>query len=593
MDPITAAALVRYAERLAQAKHGQKGPILEEACAELNCTRATFYTLLADVLPSGRKRRSDAGGTDLTREEAVALSAYLMEGYNNIDKKGRTLKRAVKVLRDNGMIIAGRVDPETGEISRLSLSAISRALFHYDLHPEQLRRPAPHTSLASRHPNHVHQVDSSVGTIYYLEDGQAVVELDQAKHYKNKPWNIQAVEQKRVIRYTLTDHTTGVARFRYYPHSENARHTVDFLAWCWAPKDSRHDPFHGVPVLLYVDPGIANTLVRRFCNLLNVELIAHRPKNARATGGVEGAHNYAVELPFEHGLRDIRHKIKGFADLNRVAERWQLYWNATEIHSRHGMTRFEAWQHIRDDQLKRTCDYKTLLTLATERPKKCQVRGDKTARFMGRTWDVSEVPGLVIKGDVYLHWHPFIPDCAMAVVEDANGRETHIQLPDVTGVVDPQQGKWGFLEGAPVLGQEYKAQADTQIDKNRKEVRLHASGQTTLKGDEAARRKKDFVAFDGRIDPYKEAYEAELPTYLKKRGTDLPLIAPEIELTPLTHIQAAKLLKGRMGDAWTPNHFADLQRRYPQGVPEADIELLLEEFQGKGPAMKPALKVVK
>lgn len=593
MDPQTAATLCRYAERLAHAKHGAKGPILAEACAELDCTRATFYRMLEEVQPSGRKRRADAGDTALTAKEADAISGYLMEGYNNINKKGRTLRTAVKVLRDNGEILAGRVDPDTGEIFRLSLDAISRALMHYQVHPDQLRRPTPHTSMASLHPNHVHQVDSSVGTIYYLADGQAIIELDKATHYKNKPWNLEAISEKRVIRYALADHTSGVVRFRYYPHSENARHTVHFLAWCWAPKDSPHDPFHGVPKLLYVDPGIANALVRRFCDRLGVRLEAHKPKNARATGGVEGAHNYAVEMPFEHGLRDIRSKIRDFEDLNRVAERWQLHWNAKDAHGRHGMTRFEAWMHIKQEQLRTTAPMDTLLTLATEQPKKCQVQGNLTAQFKSRIWDVSNVPGVMVKGDVYLHWHPFIPDTAMAVVEDADGIERHIELAERTGAVDPAAGQWGFLKGAPILGEEYKAPADTQIDKNRKRVRLVASEQDTQQADEAARKKKDFTAFGGRINPYKEAEEAELPTYIKKRGTEINAAPPTVEPIPLTHIQAAKLLKAKLGDTWTGEYLAKITSRYPGGVPEADIELLLEEFQGKSPAKAPVLKVVK
>jgi hypothetical protein len=591
------AIIHKYAQRLAGLKKGQKGAIIAEACAELGCGRMAFYRLLGEIMPSGRKTREGKGGagdTALTRHEADLISAYLMEGYNHIDKKGRTLKEAVRVLRSNGKITAGRVDVESGEVSLMSLDAISKALRYYEKHPDQLRRPTPHTNLASKHPNHVHQVDTSVGTIYYLKDGTSIVEWDKGEHYKNKPWNIETAQQHRVIRYVLTDHCTGVVRFRYYPHSENARWTVDFLAWCWAQKDDPADPFHGASTILYVDLGIANTLVRRFCERLGVNLIAHKPKNSRATGSVEGSHNYAVELPFEHGLRDLRQDITSFEALNRAAYRWQLWWNATEVHGRHKMTRFQAWMFIKPEELRQTAPYQTLLSLATERPKKCQVRGDLTAKFKGRIWDVKTVPGVMVKGDVFLHWHPFIADTAMAVIEE-DGKERHIALTDVTGVVDPAQGQWGFIQGAAVLGEEFKAKPDTRIDTNRKHVRLIASGAETLQEDEKRRKRKDFVAFGASIDPLKEAREADLPAYIKKRGTAIDTPALTIETPPLGHRAAARRLIELLGDAWRPEYMQEIQTRYPAGVPEADLEALAAEFRERGetPAKRPPLKAVK
>lgn len=589
----------KYAQRLVGLKKGQKGAIIAEACAELGCGRQAFYTMLGEIMPSGRKTREGKGGagdTALTRKEADVLSAYLMEAYNNNDKKGRTLKEAVRVLRSNGKIIAGRVDKESGEIALLSLDAIARALRHYEVHPSQLLRPTPHTNLASKHPNHVHEVDTSVGTIYYLKDGTSIVEWDKAAHYKNKPWNIETAQQHRVIRYVLTDHCTGLVRFRYYPHSENARWTVDFLAWCWSQKEDPADPFHGAPFILYVDLGIANTLVRRFCERIGVQLIPHKAKNSRATGSVEGSHNYAVELPFEHGLRDLRQDITSFDALNRAAYRWQLWWNATEIHSRHKLNRHAAWMFIQRDELRETAPYQTLLSLATERPKKCQVRGDLTAKFKGRFWDVKVVPGVMVKGDVYLHWHPFIADTAMAVVEGEDGKETHIALRDVTGIVDPAKGQWGFIQGAAILGEEFKAKPDTRIDTNRKRIRLVASGAETLEQDAQLRKRKDFVAFGGTLDPLKEAREAELPHYLKKRGTAIDTPALTVELPPLTPRAAARRLIELLGAAWRPDYLQEIQARYPAGVPEADLERLADEFRQReeAPAApRPALKAVK
>jgi hypothetical protein len=80
------------------------------------------------------------------------------------------VEKAINSLRDNGLIVSGRLDETTGEIVPLSASAIIRALRQYRLHPDQLRAPAPAVQLASRHPNHVWQLDASICVLYYLKN---------------------------------------------------------------------------------------------------------------------------------------------------------------------------------------------------------------------------------------------------------------------------------------------------------------------------------------------------------------------------------------------------------------------------------------
>ncbi|SMF94333.1 hypothetical protein SAMN02949497_1643 [Methylomagnum ishizawai] len=607
MDPRRAVIVTRYLDKLDATPHGEKQAVIDAACAELGVSRGTFNTLARKIRgrknkkrtpPEGKASATAAGVSALTLEEAKLIMTYIMETYRkNGKRRAVPLDEAVSVLRDNGEIIAGRVDPETGEIFRLSISQIRKAMRAYHLHPDQMRNPAPANGLNTPHPNHMWQIDASVCVLYYLNDGGAVVEeIDEAVHYKNKPHNLEAIASWRVIRYVLTDHTTNLTRWRYYRHSESGEHVVEFLCWAMAPKpDPGIDPFEGRPEHLYVDPGIGNNrLVQTFCRRLGIELRSHKPRRARATGSVENG-QLRVELRFESGLKFQRHTIKSFDDLNALAQTYQLRYNSdpTKTVGRHGMTRMDAWMHIREEHLVRTQPMDVLLSLATKDPKTPKISDAMRIEFQGRTYSVVGVPGAYPRGKVTVHWHPFL-ECAMALVEDAEGRETLIELEDVTGTVDPANEQWGFHTDTARYGQEYKSRPDTEVDTLRKEITLLASNSATQEEDEKKRRRKDFVPFDGRIDPCKAAKEAEPPIRIKKHAVDLMLTAPGLELIPLNHIQAAKLLKGRMGDAWTAEHFADLQRRYPKGVPEADIESLLEEFQGgKAPAQKPVLKVVK
>ncbi|MFM2520608.1 integrase, partial [Escherichia coli] len=107
-------------------------------------------------------------------------------------------------------ISAGRTDETTGEFFPLSEDAISRALRNYGLHPEQLDAPAPHTEVASLHPNHVWQIDASLCTLYYLSNGHKGLQvMDSAKFYKNKPANLARIASDRVWSYEITDHASG------------------------------------------------------------------------------------------------------------------------------------------------------------------------------------------------------------------------------------------------------------------------------------------------------------------------------------------------------------------------------------------------
>jgi len=474
-------------------------------------------------------------------------------------------------LRNNGEIIAATVDAETGELVPLSESAIANGLRTYNLHPDQLRQATPHTNLQSLHPNHVWQVDGSVCVIYYLPDGNSeLVELDDAVHYKNKPQNLKAIEQFRVIRYVVSDHASGVIRYRYYPHSESGEHTVRFLSWAMAPKPG-NDPFHGAPLIVMVDPGATSGgLVRRFCARMGIELIVNRRRNPRAKGSVEKG-NHLVETSFEQALRFMKKRPANFEELNALAETYQLWWNATKEHSRTQRTRFAVWLTITAEQLRITPSAEVLLSLATDEPIKRQVRGDLTVSFKNRVWKVDHVPGVYVKSDVFVHWHPFMADTAMAVVWGEDGQEQHIAL------YEDKTNALGFRESAAVIGEEHKAKADTVADTNRKRVQQLASGTDTLAETEKKRDNKHYVPFEGRIDPL-VASKQVLPTFMAKRGTELGVVAPSVELLRMNAVQAAKWLHGRLGSEYRPELLAEVQARFPEGPTEEDLENVLADL---------------
>lgn len=574
MATINTEYLVAVVHEADAAPHGHKGGIYQRACAFLGVSMQTLHREMTALRVNNRKRRSDAGCHQLSLDEAKIVSAYLMEGFRKNNKKMIKVEAAVESLRANGLILASAIDETTGELTPLSASAVSNALRTYNLHPEQLRRPSPHIHLRSLHPNHVWQVDASVCTLYYLPAGEALIETNKAVHYKNKPENMEAISQQRVIRYVVTDHCSGVIRWRYYPHSESGENTIKFLAWAVMPKAKlTQDPFYGVPLILMVDPGATSAgLVKRFCDRLTIELHVNKPGAPRSKGQVEKGQDI-VETNFEQGLRFCGRKIRSIDELNAMADIYQRHFNSTVKHTRHGQTRHSAWMHITEEQLRIIHEDVDLFSLATSNPETRVVAGDLTIQYLGkgRTWKVNTVPFASV-GDTLTVCHNPLSGMVMAVVIGADDRETYIELQEAT------RDDWGFFQDGPVIGENYTSHKDTVLDQNRKEVARIATGAISIDEAKKKRRRKGYEPFDGRIDPFITANTTELPAMLPRAGRDITGQYAPTELLRMSTVQAAKWLLGRLGDEYRPELLTDVQARFPEGATEEDLEQVLADL---------------
>jgi transposase-like protein len=566
MSPAQHAELAVIAAEHAAAGHGEKGAIVKAAAAKMGVDESTLFRWLADHRYAPRKRRSDAGKSAISRDELLFIAAAVTETIRNNGKVGMTLENAIRSARADGKIRADRVDTETGEITPLSVSAIARALRNHHLDPASLKRPAPHVRLKSRHPNYCWEADASVCVLYYLpatkrrDASHALMRIKKEKHYKNKPENLQAIEKFRVIRYVLTDHYSGVIRVRYYPHSESGAHTVAMLAHAMAKKASPADPFHGRPKFLMIDPGAtAANLVRLFCDQLGIQLIVNKAHNPRAKGQVEEANNF-WERHFESRLAFVQHEIQSFDDLNRLSEKMLIALNAHREHSRHGMTRFQKWLEITDEELVTTVSEAKLLELAHGTPVAATVNGDLKVRFDRRIWDVRHVPDVVIGMKLSVCPSPFIEGGAVALVKGADGR--FIQYP----LEAEQKDKGGFMESAALIGEEMKGVPDTVVEKNKKEILLLATGEKTLQEAEAARKAKTFAPFRGEFHPYRDEENAPKVTWIPRAGT--PMDAPVIETAERTldAVDACFTVREALGADWTPEMFEWFSKRYAGGI---------------------------
>ncbi|MGP4123055.1 MAG: hypothetical protein ACTXOO_00575 [Sodalis sp. (in: enterobacteria)] len=222
----------------------------------------------------------------------------MMASHRKNGKRLDSLEQAVNDLRANNLINAGYIYNKIGEWFPLSVDDISRALYRYRLHPNQLGAPAPCVQLKTDHPTHVWKLDASLCVLYYLKNpGKRRTTRDtglrmmrKAEFNPNKPKNLGRIVNDRVWSFELTDHTSSWIYAEYRFSGETTQSFTDVLINAMQERDGA-DVLHGVLRILYADPGcalISSTMRNRY-KTLGIQLIAHKAGNVRATGSVEKA----------------------------------------------------------------------------------------------------------------------------------------------------------------------------------------------------------------------------------------------------------------------------------------------------------------
>jgi hypothetical protein len=163
-------------------------------------------------------------------------------------------------------------------------------------------------------------------------------------------------------------------------------------------------------------------------------------------------------------------------------------------------------------------------------------------------------------------------DSAIAVLVGDDGRERYHVIERI-GV-----DAFGFSESAAVIGEQFKQHAQTPAQVSRKVLEQLATG-TSCETDALAARKAKAVPFGGRVDPLKYVKDTVLPAYLPRRGSTLNVEAPMVEVAPLSLVEAAKWLRPRLGQLWSPQSYGWLLERFPEGVPEEDLEAIEAELK--------------
>jgi transposase len=590
-SPQTVRALDALQAALRASGHGAKGVHVQRTAADLGVSVPTVHRWLQAHMPERmlrsrsrdeqRKRRADAGQRSIGRDELQAISAALLASFRRSGQRILTFDCAVQMLRDEGMVT-----------SALSTSRIATLLQEAGLHPAQLTRPTPAVEQRSRHPNHVCQVDASVCVAYYLSNATGLQVMDEREFYKNKPKNLSRIQDERLIRYAYADHYSHEILARYYLGSECSASLCDFLIWCFAPKDGH--PMHGVPFILQMDMGSANTSAPalNLLDRLGVRWMVHERHNSRANGSVEKAH-HLVEVHFESALRFQR--VQGLDDLNAKALVWSAHFGATHQHSRHGKTRHEVWMRIKPHELRLAPPADLMRTLPTSHPEERRVDNNLHIAYAVRGWgrhdyDLRYLPGVMPGQKVQV-----VVNGLLAPAVEVQYQCPETRAPKWLTVHPVQRDEVGFRLDAPIIGEELRTGARSVVDANRTAAVMQAFGGEDEKQAQA-NAEKGALAFGGRVDPFKRAREAALPAYMPRRGTPLQVAGRSVEAPRMSRVEAAQRVLDalkRLGraDAFGP-HVRDLllQRYGEDGVPDDALEHLVAELTGAAQATNAPLR---
>lgn len=535
-------------EKLSAAENGGKQRVIEEYAALTGKSeRALWNVARKNGYKTERKERADKGKHTVTMEQLDYVSTLMAVSARENKGVIMSVATALEIAEDNGVL----------EREQISASRLSTLLRQYNKHKAALDTEDPHSMMRSLFPNHVHQVDVSACIQWFIDD-KGMGERDEIGLHKNKLKNFKKIKQQ-LLRYTMTDHASGSVFVRYYyAAGENQKNLFDFCLHAWAFKNDKY-PFRGVPYILMMDKGSANTsrAFLAFLERLGVEVPEGMPGNKRRQGSVE-RHHLIVETQFESRLRF--NPAASLEQLNAWATDWAAYFNAVKTHSRHGMTRTAAWLKIPSAKLRELPDRELLQDLFANPEESRKVNGTYKISYRGNTYNVHHIPDLSPGESVAVVLRPF--DFPVIGVR-YNGAE-YVAAPLA-------KDEFGFSETSATIGKEYKAVKTSSIQKHKQRI------------EEIARPNGEKVPFGGGLTVFghQTAKLAENTHYIPKKGSVIELSKEDVPEKRMPIIQALKRVREAIGRL-TPEQNTKIREQYGAEISDADLNALIERMQRGG-----------
>lgn len=574
-------AVADLARRLDEAPFGTKSALKRAFCETYGRSLNTLHRDLKSVgWTSGRKRRSDAGSTS---QDEAALRDLAAAARVSVRKNGKATLRtpnARSMLSQNGR-----------EFS-VSNARLNQLLKQRGMDLATQQQPSAHVTMRSLHPNHVHQVDPSLCLLYYAPNGEQHV-LHDDEIYKNKPQWVDKIGNLKCWRYVLTDHYSSAITVRYFQsRGETQENLFDFLLYAWGRREGRVQ--HGVPRMLYTDPGSANTAsaIKNALTAMDVIFEPHMPGNPRAKGQVENANNI-VETLFESRLRF--EPVRSIDELNAAVEAWAIAYNANAIPDydsrlkrtfmRQPLARAAIWQQIRKEHLRILPSVDVCRWMLTADAVERIVKADRRITFRhpvskrSETYPLDHIPEIYPRLKVMVSPLVYGDREIIVTLTTYQGEEkTYICQP--IEIADPVAG---FAVG-PVFGEDYQQAPDSVIDKAGKELDRAAFGD--LSADELDKaKKKDATPFGG-LDAHSHLSGVYVPDFMSRQGTELTV--PDRATTtekPLSRTAALVQLARKLNRDLEPDEREAFLAAHGDEIFSADIDNWLQQPQRKQPAL--------
>jgi transposase InsO family protein len=574
------ACLLALKNNLEAAAHGESGRLVGEFAALHGCSKQTVWRWLAlhAGYRSGRKQRSDTGTTRVDTKTLHYIAAFKGVSVRADGRATKPTAVAMNIADTNGLQV------------NVSASQMNRLLRARKLDVKTQANARNHGRLRAECPNAVHEIDPSLCLLYYMGNRQMM--MTEAEFNKNKPAAMEKVKLK-VWRYTRYDRASASIDVKYYEAAgENQASLFDFLLHTWGEQPQRLS--HGVPKRLLWDKGSANTSsgIVKLLDALGVAHETHATHHAWVKGGVEKA-NHIVEMHFESRLRE--EPVHSVEELNAAAGRWVRDYNANQIkHVDCRVRRHDGERHVRDDLWQLILRYPGALVKMPER-KVCAwyLTGRETTRNV-RDNLISFVHPEIGKSRVYdlTQWAEFYSQNDKVKVMPLLLAEGVVRVeiarlgqePLLVEVAPERDfNEFGDMMSAVQIGEEYRAAKLTVAERAARDIAHTAYGDVTLDEAEALLRKnvRPFQDFNGGqgIVSHSHLGQGELPERLLPKAKELELRAAETEQKRWSHARMAGWLRDRMQADWDPAITAELQKRWPEGATETEMELILADLQ--------------
>lgn len=586
-------ALVALRDQISAAPHGSRHSMVERFAKGLGRSTNTVYTWLREHAgyDSGRKRRADAGTSRLPDNALLAIAAMQREGVRLNGKKTMPISVAMNVADMNGITV------------NVSASQVARLLRTQHMDTASVMTARSTTELRSLHPNHVHQIDPSLCLLYYMGGRQQL--MTEQKFYKNKQENYAKIKLK-VWRNVRVDHFSGVVDVRYYESAgESQAMLFDFLMWTWGKQEGRLN--HGVPKMLLWDKGSANTshAIQNLLDALGVVHETHAAGHAWAKGAVEQANNL-VETHFESRLK--LEPVDSVEQLNDAALRWARDWNANMLkHIDARLVRASGEPLVRDELWSLILrEPGALVSLPSREVCEWFMHGREQERQVNNLAVSFVHPELGRSARYDLRaWAEHIHNRQKLVVTPLLMRDglLRIEIPRAGSdplVVEAEPVRdfdaSGRNAAAQVIGEGYMRMPESAGESVARRLAVAAYGEGTTVDSAETLREKNARPFadlnDGKgAISHSPLGQEEAPTRLLPASAEINTEAVrsasrsvrEVQAEPLSHVEAAKALRGLVGSSWTAGHFAWLAQRYPQGVQEDALAGIAAEIKSGRP----------